>query len=48
MKEEELNILGSVPYDINLASGTSDWNSDIVKDAVKQLYFRLNLPQENV
>ena len=48
MKEEELDILGSVPYDTNLASGTSDWNSDIVKDAVKQLYFRLNLPQENV
>ena len=47
MKEAELDILGSIPYDANLASGTSDWNSEIVTDAVKQFYSRLNLPQEN-
>ena len=47
MKEAELEILGSIPFDNKLASGTSDWNSDIVADAVKQFYFRLNLPQEN-
>ena len=47
MREEELDILGAIPYDEKLANGTSDWNSAIVKDAVQQLYFRLNLPQEN-
>lgn len=47
IKDSELEILGSIPYDKTLENGTSDWNSDIVKEAVKQFYFRLNLPQEN-
>ena len=47
MNEEELSILGAIPYDEKLANGTSDWNSDIVQNAVKQFYSRLNLPQEN-
>ena len=47
LKESELDILGSIPFDNNLINGTSDWNSDIVKESVKQFYPRLNLPQEN-
>lgn len=47
MKEADLDILGAIPFDANLANGTQDWKSSIVVDAVKQLYFRLNLPQEN-
>ena len=47
MKEAELDILGSIPFDENLAQGTTDWKSNIVRDSVEQLYFRLNLPQEN-
>lgn len=47
MKEADLDILGSIPYDEKLANGTSNWESGIVTEAVKQLYFRLNLPQEN-
>lgn len=47
MRENELEIVGSIPYDEKLACGTSDWCSDIVKEAVKQFYYRLNLPQEN-
>ena len=43
----ELEVLGTVPYDINLGEGTTDWLSDVVSDAVRQFYFRLNLPQEN-
>ena len=46
MKAAELDILGSIPYDEKLSDGTSDWNSDIVNEAVKQFYFRLNLPQD--
>ena len=47
MRTAELDILGSIPYDESLNNGTADWTSDVVKDAVKQFYFRLNLPQEN-
>ena len=47
MREADLDILGAIPFDEKLGSGTSDWNSDIVKEAVKQFYPRLNLPQEN-
>ena len=47
MREAELDILGAISYDECLANGTSDWNSNVVKDSVQQLYFRLNLPQEN-
>lgn len=47
LKDAELDILGAVPVDKNIINGTLDWNSDIIKDAVKEFYFRLNLPQEN-
>lgn len=47
IKEAELDILGSIPYDEHMASGTPDWSSDVVTSSVKELYFRLNLPQEN-
>ena len=43
----DMEILGSIPYDENLAKGSEDRVSDAVKDAVNNLYFRLNLPQEN-
>ena len=47
LKEAELDILGSIPLDKNVFEGTTNWQSNVVKDAVKQFYFRLNLPQEN-
>ena len=47
ISESELEVLGSIPFDKNLHNGTSDWKSETVKEAVKQFYFRLNLPQEN-
>ncbi len=47
IKDADLEILGSVPLDNNLSLGTVNWESDIVKNAVKEFYFRLNLPQEN-
>ena len=46
IKEAELEVLGTVPFDKNLAFGTNDWKSNLVKDAVNEFYFRLNLPQE--
>ena len=47
MKAADIEILGSIPFDKNLSTGVLDRNSEIVNDAVKQFYFRLNLPQEN-
>lgn len=47
LKEAELNILGSIPKDTDIENGTIYWDSNKVREAVNQFYFRLNLPQEN-
>ena len=47
-KEADMEILGLIPCDEVILKGSIDKDSKIVVDAVKQLYFRLNLPQENV
>ena len=46
-KELEMDVIGSVPNDNVLAKGSLEKNSEVVFEALKQLYFRLNLPQEN-
>ena len=47
-KEADMEILGAIPFDKELAKGSTTRNSDTVTEAVKQLYFRLNLPQGRV
>lgn len=47
IKKYDMEILGVIPNDSKLAVGSVTRNSEIVNDAVNQLYFRLNLPQEN-
>ncbi len=47
-KEAEIEILGAIPVDTNLVNGAIAKDSNIVKEAINNLYFRLNLPQENV
>ena len=46
-KQADMEIIGSIPYDEELAKGSGKRVSQMVIDAVRQLYFRLNLPQEN-
>ena len=46
-KELELEILGSIHIDNDLVNGSVSRDSNIIKDAINNLYFRLNLPQEN-
>ena len=46
-KELEMEILGSIPFDEELAKGSTTRDSLNVVEAVRNLYFRLNLPQEN-
>lgn len=46
-KESCIEILGTIPYNENLAKGLGDRKSNCVIDAINNFYFRLNLPQEN-
>lgn len=44
-KDFDMDILGAIPYDETLATGSVTRESDKVNEAVLQLYSRLNLPQ---
>ena len=46
-RESEMEILGTIPFDDKLIIGSISRDSDIVKEAINNLYFRLNLPQES-
>lgn len=45
LKRYDLDVLGVIPYDNALKSKSMERESQIVQDAIKQFYFRLNLPQ---
>lgn len=45
LKTYDLDILGILPIDENLLQGSMERESKAVQDAIKQFYFRLNLPQ---
>ncbi len=47
LKKYDLDILGVIPFDENLKSNSISRNSEVVKQAIKEFYFRLNLPQIN-
>lgn len=45
LSKYSLEVLGVIPKDKALAEHSIDKNSKVVEDAIKALYFRLNLPQ---
>lgn len=45
LKKYNLDILGIIPYDKSLELNSVMKDSTVVQDAIKQFYFRLNLPQ---
>lgn len=45
LKKYDLEILGVIPNDDGLQYSSIERESQIVQDAIKQFYFRLNLPQ---
>lgn len=45
LKRFDLDILGVIPTDNALIKNSMERDSDIVQEAIKQFYFRLNLPQ---
>ena len=47
-KEADMEILGAIPFDEKLSRGSVNRDSALVVEALSNLYFRLNLPQENI
>ena len=45
LKKHSLEVLGVIPYDEKLITSPMERNSEIVKSAIKEFYYRLNLPQ---
>ena len=45
LKKYDLEVLGVIPFDKNLAQNPISRESKVVQDAIKEFYFRLNLPQ---
>jgi len=48
LKKYELDILGVIPTDKKLLTHSIERDSEIAQDAIKQFYFRLNLPQKRI
>ena len=48
LRKYELEVLGVIPEDKNLAEHSVERESTAIQDAIKQFYFRLNLPQTRV
>ncbi len=45
LKKYDLDVLGVIPYDKELKNHPMTRDSKVVQDAIKEFYFRLNLPQ---
>lgn len=45
LKKYDLDILGVIPMDEELSKNSIERESKVVQDAIKQFYYRLNLPQ---
>jgi len=45
LRRYELEVLGVVPFDSKLLKNSIDRESKNIQDAIKQFYYRLNLPQ---
>ncbi len=48
LRKYDLDVLGVIPFDSSLERNTVEKESEVVKEAIKQFYFRLNLPQVKV
>lgn len=45
LKKYDLEVLGVIPFDNKLLENSISRESKVVQEAIKQFYFRLNLPQ---
>jgi len=46
LKKYDLDVLGVIPFDPELLKNSIARDSSVIRDAIKQFYFRLNLPQQ--
>lgn len=46
LKKYDLDVLGVIPYDKTLEENSISRDSEVVQNAIRQFYYRLNLPQE--
>ena len=44
-KKYDLDVLGLTPFDENLVKHSIERDSILVQNAIKEFYYRLNLPQ---
>ena len=47
LKRFDLEVLGVIPFDNDLKQNAMSRESVIIQNAIKQFYYRLNLPQSN-
>ena len=47
LKLFNLDVLGVIPHDKNLQNNTMNKDSKMIQNAIKEFYYRLNLPQFN-
>ena len=45
LRTNDLEVLGVIPFDENLKNNSVSKDSECVEQAIKEFYFRLNLPQ---
>ena len=45
LKKYALDVLGTIPFDKELKNNAMSRESQVVQSAIKEFYFRLNLPQ---
>ena len=45
LNNKDLEVLGVIPFDETLKENSITKNSEVVQQAIKEFYFRLNLPQ---
>ena len=45
LNKYQLDVLGVIPFDDNLKKNSIPRESKVIQEAIKQFYFRLNLPQ---
>lgn len=48
LNKYQLDVLGVIPFDKDLKDNSMSRESKVVQDAIKQFYFRLNLPQTKI
>lgn len=46
LKKYDLSTLGTIPKDLNLKQNRVSKDSEIVENAIEQMYYRLNIPRE--